>query len=105
MASLSPAEIAAWGRRPRPAPHSSRAVPLDPRALAAHGLTTRDLSHAPPGTVVVACDGTALIVTAGGAFDAWSPFGRRAIASDPAAGSPPSTAGAPTALPSALGWR
>lgn len=60
-------------------------VAVDVRALAAHGLTTRDLTHAPVGAVLVAVDGTALIVTAEGALDPVRPFGRRSIASDPAA--------------------
>ncbi len=60
-------------------------VALDRRATGAHGFTPRDVTHAPVGTVLVAADGTALRVTAGGALDPWPPFGRRSIASDPAA--------------------
>ncbi len=61
------------------------AVSIDPRALAAHGLTSRDLTHAFPGTVIVVLDGTALRVTAAGALDPVASFGFRSIASDPAA--------------------
>ncbi|WP_243338590.1 hypothetical protein [Anaeromyxobacter soli] len=61
------------------------ALPIDPRALTAHGLTPRDLTHAPPGTVVIVLDGTALRVTAEGALDPVVSFGFRSIASDPAA--------------------
>lgn len=60
-------------------------VELDRIAADAHGFTSRDLTHAPVGVVLVALDGTALIVTAEGALDPWPPLGRKSIASDPAA--------------------
>ena len=63
----------------------TRPVPVDPRALAAHGFTPGDVSHAAPGTVLVALDGTTLIVTPEGALDPWPPGGRKSIASAPAA--------------------
>jgi hypothetical protein len=60
-------------------------VEIDRIAAAAHGFTPRDLTHAPAGAVLIAADGTALRVTAEGALDPVRPFGRRSIASDPAA--------------------
>ncbi len=60
-------------------------VALDVPSLRAHGFTPGDLTHAPVGTVLVAADGTPLRVTAEGALDPVRPFGRRSIASDPAA--------------------
>lgn len=60
-------------------------VALDPPSAAAHGFTPADLVLAVPGTILVAADGTALRVTAEGALDPWPPFGRRSLASDPAA--------------------
>jgi hypothetical protein len=60
-------------------------VALDRLAAEAHGFSSRDLTHAPVGAVLVAVDGTALRVTAEGALDPWPPFGHRSIASDPAA--------------------
>jgi hypothetical protein len=61
------------------------AIALDLIAAAAHGFAPRDVTHAPVGAVLVAADGTALVVTAEGALDPWPPMGRRSIASDPAA--------------------
>lgn len=63
----------------------SRPAAIHPRALAAHGFTRCDLTHAEPGTVLVAADGTALRVTAEGALDPVRPDGRKSIASDPTA--------------------
>lgn len=63
----------------------TRAVAIDVRALAAHGLSPRDVTHALPGTVIVAADGTALRVTGGGALDPVVPFGFKSISSDPSA--------------------
>lgn len=62
-----------------------RPVSIDPRALDAHGFTPRDLAAAYVGTVLVAVDGTTLIVTPEGALDPVQVFGRKSIASDPAA--------------------
>lgn len=60
-------------------------VALDRPSAAAHGFGPGDVTHAPPGAVLVAADGTTLVVTAQGALDPWPPTGRRSIASDPAA--------------------
>lgn len=60
-------------------------VALDPVAALAHGFAPCDLTHAPAGLVLVALDGTTLRVTPEGALDPVVPFGRRSIASDPAA--------------------
>lgn len=60
-------------------------VALDPPSAAAHGFGPGDVTHAPVGAVLVAADGTALVVTAEGGLDPWPPTGRRSIASDPAA--------------------
>ncbi len=60
-------------------------VALDVPSLAAHGFTPGDVSHAPVGTVLVAADGTMLVVTPEGALDPWPPFCRKSLASDPAA--------------------
>lgn len=93
---MTPAEITAWARaalprsqpgRPRPSP----TVALDGRAAAAHGFGRGDVTHAPAGAVLVAADGTALVVSPEGALDAWPPFGRRSIASEPRAGSASTT--------------
>ena len=55
-------------------------VVINPR-----GLTPGDVTRAPPGTVIVAADGTALRVTANGGLDPVRPFGSKTIASDPTA--------------------
>ena len=63
-------------------------VVIHPKALAAHGLTTRDLVAAYPGTVIIVPDGTALRVTEEGALDPviqGSLPGMRSIGSDPSA--------------------
>lgn len=57
-------------------------VPIDPRALGAHGLSRRDVSHARVGTAFQMADGTLWRVTAEGGFDPVSSFGYRSIASD-----------------------
>ena len=60
-------------------------VAMDGRALAAHGLTPGDVSHAAVGTVVVVADGSAWRITAAGGLDPVVSFGFRSIASDPTA--------------------
>ena len=62
-----------------------RAARVDQRAAAAHGFLPADLAGVGPGAVLVALDGTQLVVTPGGQLDPWPPDGRRSIASDPAA--------------------
>lgn len=80
---MTTSEIVTWGRGS--APTSRMRVAIDVRALGAHGFTTRDITHAPVGAVLVAADGTALRVTVAGALDPVVPFGFRSIASDPTA--------------------
>jgi hypothetical protein len=64
---------------------TAHVVELDACTLAAHGLSRRDLWHAPAGAVIVLPDGSAWRVTEHGALDPVRPFGFRSIASDPSA--------------------
>lgn len=57
-------------------------VQVDARAGCAHGIPPVQL---PVGSVLLADDGTALLVRHDGGLDPWPPFGWKSIASDPVA--------------------